>query len=107
MAQQASVNQDMLNKLLKAKKRGEDVVILTARSAYYRSDTVRWLAQQGIPYDSLVMRPADDLRKDKVVKRELLEDHVIPYYTPVKAYDDKKKNRKMFEKHGIDARGVQ
>lgn len=107
MAQQAPVNQGILDKLLKAKKKGDEVVILTARSAHYRSDTVRWLTENGVPYDSLVMRPTDDTRKDKVVKRDLLENHVLPHYAPTKAYDDKAKNRKMFEKHGIKAKGVE
>lgn len=107
MANSAPVNQDILDKILKAKKKGDEVVILTARSAHYRSDTVRWLSEHGVPYDSLVMRPTDDERKDRVVKQDLLENHVLPYFEPKKAYDDKSKNRKMFKKHGIKAKGVE
>lgn len=106
MARTAAPNEDMVEKAKKAKQRGEDIVVLTARSAHYRSDTVRWLNENGVPYDSLIMRPTDDDRKDKVVKQDLLREDVLPHFDPVKAFDDKKKNRKMYEKNGINAKGV-
>lgn len=106
MARSAEVNEDMVEKVKKAKKDGKDIVILTARSAHYRNDTARWLNEKGISYDSLVMRPTDDQRKDKVVKEALLREDVLPHFDVNKAYDDKKKNRKMYEKNGINAKGV-
>jgi phosphoglycolate phosphatase-like HAD superfamily hydrolase len=100
------VNKDILNKMKKAKDNGDDVVILTARSAHYRDETKKWLTSNGIPYDALVMRPTDNKKKDQKVKRELLEEDILPKFDVKKAYDDRKKNRKMFEKLGIDAKGV-
>jgi uncharacterized HAD superfamily protein len=101
------VNEDILEKMHKAKDKGENIVILTARSAHYRDETKKWLSKNDIPYDALVMRPTDDLKaKDKNVKKELLEEDILPKFDVKKAYDDKKKNRKMFEKLGIDAKGV-
>lgn len=100
------VNQDILEKMHKAKSEGKNVVILTARSAHYRDETKKWLSKNQIPHDALVMRPIDNKDKDKVVKRNLLEEDVLPKFDVDKAYDDKKKNRKMFEKLGIDAKGV-
>lgn len=97
---------DMVKKLKKANKRGDNVVILTARSAHYRDETKKWLASHGIHYDALVMRPTDNKQPDKKVKRELLEEDILPKFDVKKAYDDRKKNRKMFEKLGIDAKGV-
>lgn len=107
MAQSADPNDYIVEKAKKAKAKGNDVVVLTARSAHYRADTVRWLNEHGIPYDSLVMRPKDDARKDRVVKEALLKEDVLPQFDVSKAWDDKKKNRKMYEKHGIDAKGVE
>jgi beta-phosphoglucomutase-like phosphatase (HAD superfamily) len=100
------VNDDMVQKMHKAKANGDNVVILTARSAHYREETKQWLHKNQIPYDALVMRPTDNQQKDKKVKRELLEEDILPKFDVEKAYDDKKKNRKMFEKLGIDAKGV-
>lgn len=97
---------NMVSKVKEAKQKGRDVVILTARSAHYRKETKEWLAKHDVPYDALIMRPTDDLRKDKVVKKALLKEDVLPNYDVKKAYDDRKKNVKMFRKEGIDAKRV-
>ena len=100
------VNTDILEKMHKAKADGDNVVILTARSAHYRNETKQWLHKNNIPYDALVMRPTGDKEADKKLKRELLEEDVLPKFDVKEAWDDKKKNRKMFEKLGIDAKKV-
>jgi len=102
----ADANQDMVDKVRKANEKGRDVVILTARSAHYRNDTKKWLHEKGVQYDSLLMRPKDDSRKDKVVKKDILEKEVLPNFKVKKAYDDKEKNVKMFRKEGIKAKKV-
>jgi len=106
-ALQVGVNKDIVKKMRKAKANGDAVVILTARSAHYRDETKKWLHKNEIPYDALVMRPTDDsTQSDKGLKKELLEEDILPKFDVEKAYDDKKKNRKMFQKHGINAKGV-
>jgi len=101
------VNEDILDKMHKAKSAGDNVVILTARSAHYREETKKWLHKNHIPYDALVMRPTDDAKEsDKKLKRELLEEDILPKFDVKKAYDDKKKNVKMFRKLGIDGKLV-
>jgi phosphoglycolate phosphatase-like HAD superfamily hydrolase len=100
------VNSDILDKMKDARDKGDNVVILTARSAHYREETKRWLSKNEIPYDALVMRPTDNKEKDAKVKRELLEEDILPKFDVKKAYDDRKKNRKMFDKLGIKAKGV-
>jgi uncharacterized HAD superfamily protein len=96
----------VVEKLKEARDSGDNVVILTARSAHYREETKKWLAKNGIDYDALVMRPTDNKDSDKKVKRELLEEDILPKFDVKKAYDDKKKNVKMFEKLGINAKKV-
>jgi trehalose-6-phosphatase len=105
-ALEVGVNKDIVEKMRTAKDKGEAVVILTARSAHYRPETKKWLHKNHIPYDALVMRPTDDKDKDKNVKRELLEEDILPKFDVTKAFDDKKKNRKMFDRLGIKAKGV-
>ena len=97
---------EMVDKVRKAKDKGQEVVILTARSAHYRKDTKTWLNEHGIPHDALFMRPIDDDRKDKVVKESLLKKEVLPNFKVKKAYDDKAKNVKMFRNEGIKAKKV-
>ena len=102
----ASPFPEMVGKVREAKEKGLDVVILTARSAHYRKDTKEWLNEHGIPYDALYMRPVGDDRKDKKVKKSLLQGDILPDFKVKKAYDDKKKNVKMFRKQGIKAEQV-
>jgi uncharacterized HAD superfamily protein len=105
-ALEVGTNKKIVEKLQEAKQDGDNIVILTARSAHYRDETKKWLAKNGIEYDALVMRPTDNQDKDKKVKRDLLEEDILPKFDVKTAYDDKKKNRKMFEKLGVDAKGV-
>jgi hypothetical protein len=46
-----------------------DVVWLTGRPERSRADTERWLRSQGLPVETLRMRPDDDRRSAKVFKR--------------------------------------
>ena len=93
----------------KLKKKAEDnqIVILTARSAHYKDETKTWLDKHDIPYDKLVMRPSDDSKTpDQDIKAQLLRSDILPEYKVEKAYDDRKKNIKMFKKHDIPAKKV-
>ena len=51
-------------------------IICSGRSEEFRADAEKWLANKGIPYDLLLMRPANDARKDSIIKRELYEQHI-------------------------------
>lgn len=104
--QDAQPIHDIVAKMKKAKDKGRDVVIMTARSAHYRKETKEWLNKNEIPYDALYMRHMGDERKDKKVKKELLKEEVLPNFEVKKAYDDKAKNVRMFRKEGIKAKKV-
>lgn len=95
-----------VKKLHKEQKKN-DIVILTARSAHYEPETKDWLKKHDINPDRLVMRPADDTKdSDKKVKKKLLKKDVSRQFNVKKAYDDKEKNIKMFEKQGIKGKKV-
>lgn len=104
MSTVAPVNHKMREKALDYHEEGYKVIILTARSSHYRSETVKWLAKHDIDYDLLIMRDKTDARPDAVVKEDLLETRVLPLYKVKVAYDDRKKNRKMYKKHDIKAK---
>lgn len=106
VARHAEAYPHMVALAKEAKAKGRDVVILTARSAHYRDDTKKWLHSHGVPYDQLYMRPINNDEKDKKVKKQILEDQVLPHFDVKRAYDDKKKNVKMFRKEGIKAEKV-
>lgn len=49
-----------------------DVVLCSARPDDYREVTEAWLAEHGVCYDRLMLRPSGDTRSDVTVKREML-----------------------------------
>lgn len=95
-----------VKRLRKQEKKGEDIVIMTARSAHYKKETKEWLKHHDIKPKELIMRPEDNKQSDKKVKKDLLEKKILPKYKVKKAYDDRSKNIKMFKKHDIKAKKV-
>lgn len=51
------------------------IVGLTARPEKWRSQTNRWLMDNYVPMNHLLMRPDDDHRSSPLVKMDLLETH--------------------------------
>ncbi|MDE2103040.1 MAG: AAA family ATPase, partial [Patescibacteria group bacterium] len=65
------------------------IVVMSGRDSVCRRETEQWLWDNDIPFDLLVMRPEGDNRKDAVVKLELFQKHVAPYYNVVGVLDDR------------------
>jgi len=63
-----------LSSVLKCSGRyfGYEFILLTGRRESVREKTKRWLADQDIAYDYLLMRPDGDFRHDTVLKPELI-----------------------------------
>lgn len=68
---------------------GATRIICSGRSDEFREDTEKWLANHGITYDLLLMRPAKDVRKDSIIKRELYEDNIRGKYNVRLVLDDR------------------
>ena len=51
---------------------GFAIVILTGRSDEVMEDTCKWLNENSIKYDALIMRRKEDIRKDTIIKEEVL-----------------------------------
>lgn len=51
---------------------GIKILLCSGRNEVHRSQTVQWLAQQGVNYHELILRHDGDMRSDTVVKREML-----------------------------------
>jgi uncharacterized HAD superfamily protein len=96
-----------VKKFKKDEKKGDKMIVLTARNDAYRPETEDWLKKNHIKADDLLMRPKHDTEgSDANTKSDILESQVLPKYKVKKAYDDKGKNVKMFRKHGIKAKKV-
>ncbi len=51
---------------------GTQIILCSGRSEEHRNETVKWLAEQGVRYHELILRPDKDRRSDTDVKREML-----------------------------------
>ncbi|HVF26456.1 MAG TPA: HAD family acid phosphatase [Anaerolineales bacterium] len=51
---------------------GIRIILCSGRSDQYRTETIEWLAQEGVNYHELRLRGGNDRRSDVIVKREML-----------------------------------
>lgn len=76
-------------------------IVLTGRDGSAFSDTKEWLCDQGVPCDFLYSRAEGDKRKDFVVKQELYENYVLPYYRVDAVFDDRYQVVRMWRALGL------
>lgn len=82
---------------------GYTIIFLTARAGTEELKTMTraWLDQHvGIDY-TLLMRPDKDYRPDFIVKQEIYQSHVAPFYEVAFALDDKEAVCNMYKTMGI------
>ena len=65
------------------------IIIVSARMDSCRSETEEWLTFNNIPYSRLLMREAGDFRKDRIVKKEIYENHIKDLYYVSAWFDDR------------------
>lgn len=68
---------------------GYKILLLSGRKDIARQQTTNWLATHKIPYHMLIMRQADDNRKDAIIKRELFDKHIAGKYFTEFVLDDR------------------
>lgn len=66
------------------------VIAMSGRDECCRTATVYWLVEKAnLPVIKLLMRPANDSRRDSIVKRELYEQHIKGKFNVVAIFDDR------------------
>ncbi len=65
------------------------IILLSGRENSGKLQTQQWLENQQVPYHLLLMRRADDHRKDAVIKREIVEHQILPNYYVRFVLDDR------------------
>jgi predicted kinase len=93
-------NEAVLEMTKDARKAGLEVVIVTAREERYRDSTQKWLDDHGVDYANIYMRPLGDMRKDGIVKKEILKD-IKQHYDVVHAVDDRPEVIDVWHNAGI------
>ncbi len=88
------------DRLRKHKQAGEKIIIVTGRDESCRQLTIDWLNFYNVPFDELYMRPANDFRKDSIIKSEIYniikEKHNVLF-----VYDDRNQVVNMWRKLGV------
>ena len=91
----------VIKNLLNAVKNKYFIILTSGRDEVCREKTEKWLRGNEIPYGMLLMRPEGDIRKDLIVKRELFEIHIRPYYNIEFVLDDRNQVVDMWRSLGL------
>lgn len=78
-----------------------DKILVTGRPRRTFDDTVAWLLDYGISYQRLYMRPDGDYRADDILKREIYERNIQPYYDVLFALEDRDRCVRMYRSIGV------
>ncbi len=79
-----------------------EIILLTGRPERIREDTLKWLADNEIAYDTLIMRPEGDKRSGVETKKDLFERYIEGKYDILFVVDDEAQNLKMFQDKGLN-----
>ena len=77
------------------------IILVSGRDEVCREKTEKWLRGNDITYGMLLMRPEGDIRKDSIIKRELFETHIRPYYNVEFVLDDRNQVVEMWRSLGL------
>jgi predicted kinase len=77
------------------------ILLCSGRDEKCRDITKKWLADNGVHYDALFMRPAGDNRNDAIVKRELFDTHIRHQYDVAFVLDDRNRVVDMWRGLGL------
>lgn len=77
---------------------GTRIILLSGRQDEHKEQTINWLAKYEIPYDDLLMRKTKDSRKDSVIKKEIVDNHIKGKYFIRFVLDDRDQVVDMWRK---------
>lgn len=81
---------------------GHQIILCSGRGEDTREWTEQWLHDQGIHWEKLYMRLANDYRGDDIVKKELLDQIVVDFgKKPDIVFDDRPRVVKMWRANGV------
>lgn len=79
---------------------GFGMIIMTGRPIKYRQQTMRWLFDQNIIFNSLLMRPDRDYSPNEKLKLRLLSENGLTPNNVVFIYDDNERVILLLRDHG-------
>ena len=76
-------------------------LLVTGREDTCRDVTAAWLAAHGLPHHALHMRAEGDRREDTVVKQEIYEAEIQPFYDVKGVFEDRQRVARMWHSLGL------
>lgn len=77
------------------------ILLVSGRTDELRLETQDWLKKHEVPYTELMMRKSKDHRDDSVVKREIYDEKIKPFYDVFFVIDDRAKVVRMWREAGL------
>jgi len=78
-----------------------DIILCSGRHESGRIVTQKWLWHYQIAHTKLFMRPDGDSRADWIIKEEILDTKILPYYEPLFVIDDRNQVVDMWRRRGL------
>jgi hypothetical protein len=83
------------------KQVGFRVGIFSGRDSISEKETKEWLAENGINWDFIRMRPQGDFTPDDILKKQWLDDEINQGHSILCVFDDRDKVVKMWRENRI------
>jgi len=77
------------------------IILVSGRPDDYRKTTEEWLSKFGIPKTELFMRKSGDFREDYIIKKEIYNSNIEPFYDIFFCVDDRKQVVDMWRSLGL------
>src|SRR6476469_4058937 len=68
---------------------GAEIIVVSGRTDKCREKTEAWMEENEFPWDWFYMRKHGDQRPDYIVKNEIYDEHIIPYFNILAVFDDR------------------
>ena len=86
---------------------GYEIIIVSGRKDECYDVTRKWLTDNRIPFEYLLMRKTEDNRPDWIVKKEIYEEHIKGKYNVEFVLDDRDQVVRMWREEGLKCLQVQ
>lgn len=95
------VNEQVTKIVHTYKNLGYNIFIVSGRQDSCINVTQKWLEDNNISYDFILMRKTGDARKDSIIKQEIYEEHIKDKYFVEFVLDDRDQTVQMWREQGL------
>lgn len=93
-------NRYLIN-LVNALSISASIIVVSGRDSRGRGHTEEWLYNNNVEYHRLFMRKATDNRADTIIKQEIYDTQIKPYYEVYGVFDDRPSVIRMWKRNNL------